>query len=203
MESARLMDVRGPIKRLFPIGLLLAVTLAVLLSAAVAQAQESDSSSGSGQSRGYDEAEAQSIDRKLMCPVCPAETIDQAQVELARQMRRLVREMLAQGASRDEVLDFFARTYGPEILAAPPKSGFNLIAWVLPTAAVVAALAAGLLVIRSMAASGAAALEDGPGAEESLQPYLEAVDRDLGLQEDPSVAEIRDHPGEEGLRRNG
>ena len=36
------------------------------------------------------EREAQTIDRMLMCPVCPAETIDQAQVEISFQMRAVV-----------------------------------------------------------------------------------------------------------------
>ena len=71
------------------IGLLLAAAL--LLSGGVVNAQETEPAD-----LGYDEEEALSIDRMLICPVCPAETIDQAQVELSRQMRRIVREMLAQ-----------------------------------------------------------------------------------------------------------
>ena len=43
------------------------------------------------------EERAQSIDKSLICPVCPGETIDQAQVELAYQMRSVVREKLAAG----------------------------------------------------------------------------------------------------------
>ena len=98
----------------------------------------------------YDEAEAQDIDGMLMCPVCPAETIDQAQVPLARQMRQMVRDMLAEGATRQEILDFFAERYGQAVIAAPPKSGFNLMAWVFPVAAVFMALLAGFFVLRSM-----------------------------------------------------
>ena len=36
------------------------------------------------------EAEAQGIDKSLMCPVCPSETIDQSQTEIANQMRVMV-----------------------------------------------------------------------------------------------------------------
>ena len=100
----------------------------------------------------YSEKEAQAIDRMLMCPVCPAETIDQAQVEISFQMRALVREMLAEGRSRQEILDFFVERYGPDILAAPPKSGANLLAWVLPIAGVAAGLVGAYFVIRSMTA---------------------------------------------------
>ena len=184
--------------------------LVLSLAYGVAQAQETGSSSGPGQTKDYDEAEALSIDRMLMCPVCPAETIDQAQVELARQMRQVVREMLSQGASRNEILDFFVGNYGTDVLAAPPKSGFNLLAWVLPATAVVAALGVGLLVIRSMTAQGVEPSVTAIGVEEELAPYLEAVDRDLGLLEGPGGPnataqedQAEKPPLEEGLRRDG
>jgi cytochrome c-type biogenesis protein CcmH len=177
-----------------PIVLLVAFALVLTLSAGVAQAQGPDPPANSGQALSYDEAEAQSIDRMLMCPVCPAETIDQAQVELARQMRRLVREMLAQGAGREEILEFFADRYGPGVLAAPPKSGLNLLAWAVPVVGVLAALGAGLLVLRSMAGQGAGASDAGPPLDDGLAPYLEAIDRDLGL---PGRLAGEDHgPGE-------
>ena len=134
---------------------------------------------------GYSEEEAQAIDRMLMCPVCPAETIDQAQVEISFQMRALVREMLAEGRSRQEILDFFAENYGPDILAAPPKSGTNLLAWILPIAGVAAALVGVYFVIRSMTNRGQRLAVDGPAPTEDpdprLGPYLEMVDRYLAV----------------------
>jgi cytochrome c-type biogenesis protein CcmH len=156
-------------------GWTLGVLLALLLTGAVAHAQGG---------LPYDEETAQSIDRMLMCPVCPAETIDQAQVPLARQMRATVREMLAQGAGRDEILDFFEDRYGASVRAAPPKSGVNLLAWILPAAGVLAALAGGFAIIRSMTARGGAETAVEPPLEEGLEPYLEAIDRDLALSGD-------------------
>jgi cytochrome c-type biogenesis protein CcmH len=137
-----------------------------------------------GEPVAYSEEEAQSIDRMLLCPVCPAETIDQAQVPIARQMKAVVRQMLADGATRQEVLDFFAdpSRYGPQVLAAPPKSGVNLLAWLLPVVGVAAALAGGFLVIRAMAGRGPEPAT-GPLIDEELAPYLEAVDRDLRLED--------------------
>ena len=44
--------------------------------------------------KAFSESQAQGIDRMIMCPVCPAETIDQAQVEISRQMRVMVRGLL-------------------------------------------------------------------------------------------------------------
>ena len=159
------------------------------------------------------EKEAQTIDRMIMCPVCPAETIDQAQVEISFQMRAVVREMLAEGKTREEILDFFVERYGPDILAAPPKSGANLLAWILPIVGVAAGLGALFLVIRAMTGrkrpiaaavpsrskEGNAATEQAgdsalglaeAGAEDpELSPYLEIVDRSLA-----SRRGMRPHP---------
>ena len=187
--------------------IMLFVTLAMrpagALQTAPAHAQQPVSTSSppdpagwQGEVLQYDEKEAQRIDRMLMCPVCPAETIDQAQVEYSKQMRRVVREMLAQGRSQDEILDFFAERYGLQVLAAPPKSGLSLVAWIVPVVAVVAVIAGGLLVIRSMAkrrswppchaasyGRDAATGEELPPAmrpagEEGLEEYLAIVDQE-------------------------
>ena len=144
------------------------------------------------------EQEAQGIDRLLVCPVCPAETIDQSQVPLAKQMRSIVREKLAAGEQRQAILDFFADRYGQQVLAAPPKSGFNLVAWSVPVAGMVLGLAALVLLLRKMRASS-----DGSGYGRSLEseefsngnelsPYLLRVDQDISNLLNPKKSEIND-----------
>ena len=132
----------------------------------------------------YDEAEAQAIDRMLMCPVCPAQTIDQTEVPLAKQMRSQVRELLSEGKTRKEVLAWFSATerYGPGVLAEPPRSGVYLIAWIVPGAIIVVALAGGVLTLRAMRRrDGDDTPADANREVDELQPYLAAVDRDLSL----------------------
>ncbi len=156
------------------------LALLLLASVNIAHAQEPPPPAVPGVS--YDEAEAQAIDGMLMCPVCPAETIDQAQVPLARQMRAIVRQKLSEGQTREEILDYFADRYGQGVIGAPPKSGINLIAWVLPPVAVVAALLGGALSLRSMTRhrravpARPATVTENPG---DLEPYLDIVDRHL------------------------
>ena len=155
----------------------LALALGILF-AGVAAAQSGETGAP------YDEAKAQEIDRMLMCPVCPAQTIDQTQVPLAKQMRAQVRELLASGATREEVLAWFSapERYGPSVLAEPPRSGFYLIAWIVPGVVVVVALAGGLLTLRAMRGRRGNAAEDPITSDaDGLQPYLAAVDRDLAL----------------------
>ena len=130
----------------------------------------------------YSESQAQGIDRMIMCPVCPAETIDQAQVEISFQMRKIVREMLSQGSSRDEILDFFVERYGNDILAAPPKSGASLVAWLMPIAGVVGGLIAVYFILRSMTRRGLAPAATQPTVDVGLIPYLQLVDRHLDMR---------------------
>ena len=54
---------------------------------------------------------------------------------------------LAAGKNRAEVLTYFSRKYGEKILSAPTTTGFNMVAWVTPFAAV--AIAALLIVVAS------------------------------------------------------
>ena len=166
------------------------VAAAMLAGVAVATAQSGGADAGAPTpppAPSYDEAAAQDIDRMLMCPVCPAQTIDQTEVTLAQQMRAQVRELLAAGASREEVLSWFRERYGPGIVAEPPRSGINLIAWLVPGAVLVIAMAGGILVLRAMRRTSPSDGADGTGAvvspseteADDLQPWLDAVDRDL------------------------
>ncbi len=97
-----------------------------------------------------DETIAQGIDKMLMCPVCPSETIDQSQVPLAGQMRAMVREQLRDGKTREEILEFFVDRYGLGVLAEPPRRGFNLLIWVIPPLAFIFGFGLLVLTIRKM-----------------------------------------------------
>ena len=87
------------------------------------------------------EEQAQAIDQRLMCPVCPAETIDQSQADVALQMRELVREKLRAGESEGQIYDFFVERYDKGVLAEPPAEGFNVLVWIIPPVTLVLGLA--------------------------------------------------------------
>ena len=127
------------------------------------------------------EERAQTLDKELMCPVCPSETVDQSQVELAKQMRAIVRERLADGESEQEIKDFFVDRYGDSVLAAPPTRGFNIVVWVvaglvLPIAA--ASLVVALRVMRRRGEAASAPARPKTDAEE-LETYLSKVDEEI------------------------
>ena len=128
------------------------------------------------------EARAQQVDQSLICPVCPSETIDQSQVKLASQMRLTVREKLADGWSETEVLEFFVERYGEAVLAAPPKRGFSMIAWIAPIFLVVAGLTLLAYLVRKMVKDDTpngvgSRFSRGDTIPEALMPYLEKIDQ--------------------------
>jgi len=51
----------------------------------------------------------------------------------------------------DKIFDTFAAKYGATVLAAPPTSGFNLVAWIAPFAVFAAALLGTILLVRHWA----------------------------------------------------
>ena len=55
--------------------------------------------------------------KRLYCPVCPGETIDKAEVPLAKQMRGIVNEKLGAGEPEPTILAFFVELYGWTVLA--------------------------------------------------------------------------------------
>ena len=71
------------------------------------------------------------LERELICPTCRT-TLDQSRAPVANQMRRLVAERVAAGDSKSEIKDRLVDEYGPGVLAAPRREGFDLVAWIVP-----------------------------------------------------------------------
>ena len=124
---------------------------------------------------------------ELMCPVCDAQTIDGSNAQIAVDMRLKVRDLLDEGLTNAEVRDYFVLRYGQEILAAPERSGFNILAWIIPVLIVTSGIGIALLSIKNMRKSGLKAQAIGELSiatkqeQEHLNHYLAQVDRDLGI----------------------
>ena len=131
------------------------------------------------------EDRAKALDKQFICPVCPGETLDQAQATLAKQMRDIIRQRLLAGESEAQISDYFVSVYGELVLAAPPKSGFGLAAWVVPPVGLLTGALVVLFVLRRqrrlgpVPAPGAAAFPGAERSESALQPYLRMVDEEL------------------------
>ena len=79
--------------------------------------------------------EVNAIARELFCPVCENTPLDVCPTEACRQWRDLIRQMLAEGRSKEEIQQYFVENYGARVLAEPPREGFNWLVYVVPPAA--------------------------------------------------------------------
>jgi cytochrome c-type biogenesis protein CcmH len=114
------------------------------------------------------------LEGEVMCPVCNT-TLDQSSSPEARRIKALIAARIAAGDSKSEIKDLLVAEYGPSILAAPPKKGFNLLAWLLP----IALLLGGAVALGVLAWRWSHSREPGPPAAQ-LSPALERqVDEEL------------------------
>lgn len=114
------------------------------------------------------------LEGELICPVC-ATTLDQSNAPIAQRMKRFVAARIAAGDTKSEIKDELVAQFGPGVLAAPPKKGFDLLAWVLPLLALgLGAAVIGVLVVRwSRSRESAPAFSPEANGRAELDPVLE------------------------------
>jgi cytochrome c-type biogenesis protein CcmH len=129
------------------------------------------------------EARVQALASGLRCAVCQGVAIADSPSSMARAQLERVRELVAEGKSDEEVVDYFVARYGEWVLLEPEVSGVNLIVWAGPLVLVLL----GLVVIARQVKGDQDALEEqlsegapkpaaGPSeADADLARYLEAV----------------------------
>ena len=123
------------------------------------------------------EGRALEINQGLRCLVCQNQSIADSNADLAKDLRRLVRERLVMGESNEEVIAFMVDRYGDFVLLKPPLKSTTYVLWFGP-AALLALGAAGVVVyLRRVRARGG--VEAVPLSEEERR-RLEALIDDQG-----------------------
>jgi cytochrome c-type biogenesis protein CcmH len=80
------------------------------------------------------------VEDEVMCDTCNV-PLNIADSDRADQERQVIRKLIAQGLTKDQIKDRLKAQYGPAILATPQDSGFSLAVWWVPVAVVLALLA--------------------------------------------------------------
>ena len=113
---------------------------------------------------------------ELICPTCHT-TLDQSSAPVAQQMKALIAQRIAAGDTKTEIERLLVAQYGRDVLAKPDTSGFDLLAWALPIAALLGGgLAVGIAAWRWSSRRGVGDRSD----VEPLDPELELlVDEEL------------------------
>src|SRR6478736_6329758 len=89
------------------------------------------------------EERVQRVGKALRCAVCQGVSIADSPASMARAQLDKVRELVAEGKSEEEIIDYFVARYGEWVLLEPPRHGFNWLVWLGP----LALIAAGAFVI--------------------------------------------------------
>jgi cytochrome c-type biogenesis protein CcmH len=84
---------------------------------------------------------AQSIESSLRCPSCEDLSVAESSASTAVTVRATVTQMIAEGRTNQQVVDFLVARYGPSMVLDPPASGWSLLVWLLPLLGGVAAVA--------------------------------------------------------------
>jgi cytochrome c-type biogenesis protein CcmH len=76
--------------------------------------------------------EVNAIARQLFCPICENTPLDVCPTQACHDWRELIRQMLAQGKSPNEIKQYFVDHYGARVLAVPPTTGLTWLIYVVP-----------------------------------------------------------------------
>ncbi|EGM6611563.1 cytochrome c-type biogenesis protein CcmH [Salmonella enterica] len=86
-----------------------------------------------------DEAQEQQfrqLTEQLRCPKCQNNSIADSNAMIATDMRRRVYDLMQEGKSRQEIIDYMVARYGNFVTYDPPLTPLTILLWVLPAAAV-------------------------------------------------------------------
>jgi cytochrome c-type biogenesis protein CcmH/NrfF len=119
------------------------------------------------------------VEDEVMCPICGT-LLELAESPQAQRERVLVRRLIAEGKSKDEIKDALVAQYGRQVLALPGGSGFDLSAYLVPAIAfVIAAVALAFGVRRWRRAAAQAPGAEDAAAEGPQGDEAERLDADL------------------------
>lgn len=127
------------------------------------------------------------IEDEVMCVVCGVTLELATEAPQALQERDFIRELIAQGLTKDQIKDRLVAEFGSEVLAIPGDSGFDLAAWLVPGVAIVVAGGAILVGLRRWRRAGNASNgggSAGPGSGDEIDAAdAERLDADLARYE--------------------
>ena len=72
------------------------------------------------------------IAQNIKCLVCQNQSIDESNSELAKDLKKLIKEKLEAGLNENDVYKFLSDRYGDYILLKPPLNKNTILLWFLP-----------------------------------------------------------------------
>ncbi|HET6184920.1 MAG TPA: cytochrome c-type biogenesis protein [Acetobacteraceae bacterium] len=95
-----------------------------------------------------EERRAEALGEQLRCLVCQNESIEQSDADLAKDLRRIIRQRIAAGESDRQIMDWMVARYGNFVRLDPPFDAMTLVLWGAPVLALGGGLGVALLLRR-------------------------------------------------------
>ena len=113
------------------------------------------------------------LEREVICPTCHT-LLELSNAPIANRMRAFINARIAAGDTKSEIKEKLVAQFGEAVLAAPPKRGFNLLAWTLPLAGLgIGAAALALLARRWRRTRAPAVVDSSSNGRAPIDPGLE------------------------------
>jgi cytochrome c-type biogenesis protein CcmH len=109
------------------------------------------------------------VAREVRCPTCNT-PLDVSSSPAASDMKQYIAERIDRGWDKQRIIDGLVAEFGDGVLATPSKSGFDLIAWLVPGLAVLAGIVTVVILAWTWSRrrpSASAAAPPAPTAEEA------------------------------------
>ena len=91
------------------------------------------------------ELRAEAIGHQLRCLVCQNESVEDSDADLARDLRRIIRQRVVAGDTDQQVTDWMVARYGNFVRLRPPFNAMTILLWGAPLIALLIGIAAVLI----------------------------------------------------------
>ena len=156
--------------------LTLLLLLALLFGTVPAMAQDGDNE--------VSDDDVNAIAKQLFCPVCENIPLDVCPTQACEQWRGVIRDMLEEGHTEQEIKDYFVAQYGDRVLGVPPASGINWVVYIFPPLAFVIGVVILFVAIRRWKVDPTETTEPGLPPELEDDPYIARLEEELRQRTD-------------------
>lgn len=115
------------------------------------------------------------LTKLLRCPKCQNQNIADSNAELAKDLRNKTYELVTQGQTKDQVIDYMVARFGNFVRYDPPVTSVTIFLWLGPLLFVVFGL---LVLLRQIKKQPAKATHLEPQEQEKLQQLLKQHAKD-------------------------
>lgn len=87
------------------------------------------------------------LTKEFRCPKCRSETIADSSIEVSRDLRRQVKELIEAGKTDEEIRQYMVARYGDYLLYKPPMNTRTWLLWAAPVLLLVGGIGTAFVVI--------------------------------------------------------